>query len=173
MPFSELPRPENAEAQAAREVRANIAFEHMLYAAIIGGGVSAAAALSLRVGALVVAGASDAISYFEAVVGSIFFGVVVFLIAFASAVAVFTPIYVLIEKSRMRKIWPFHIAAFAVQYVVLAALGEAPSFDSPARFLYLLPGALIVFLFGRRILPLWRAADLAAAQAGPSLRLVH
>ena len=157
----------------AREVRASLAFEHMIAAALVGGGISAGVSLLLRGGQLVAESALGLTEVLRAGLEALLFGVFVFLLAFAAAVAVFTPMYVLLEKNRVRKIWPFHLTALAVQYLTLSMLGEAPGFDSPARLLFLLPGVLIVWLFGRRIVPLWRAADLSAAAAPPGLRLIQ
>jgi uncharacterized membrane protein len=154
-----------------REVRASIAFEHMAAAAVGGGALSAAGFFTVRVVTLI-AGGSGAGALLDALLHSIVFGVVTFLVAFAAAIAVFTPLYVFLEKNRIRTIWPFHLAALFVQLAVLAALGLAPGFGAFHRFLYLLPGFLIVALFARRISPLWRAADRAAAEQAP-LRLVQ
>ncbi|NWG71325.1 MAG: hypothetical protein HXY23_06930 [Parvularculaceae bacterium] len=160
------------QQEIAREVRASLAFEHMLAAAMIGGGASASGALVLQLVRLAAETSLTLMTSLEALLRALTAGVVVFLLAFAASVAVFTPLYMVLEKNRVRTIWPFHLAALAVQLGVLAMLGLAPGFEAPWRVIYLLPGLLIVSLFGRRIAPLWRAADRAAPEV-PGIRRVQ
>lgn len=165
------PEPAEEQARVEREVRASLAFEHMLAAAVTGGAASAGGAFILNFARLAADASLDPTALLGALLQSLGAGVVVFLLAFAASVIVFTPLYMILEKNRVRKIWPFHGAALAVQVAILAMLGAAPGFEAPWRVIYLLPGFLIVHLFGRRIIPLWRAADRAGPAA--SFRLVQ
>jgi len=166
------PEPTEEQERIAREVRASLAFEHMIAAAVTGAAASVGGALVIDLGRLVVEASLSLTALLQALLQSLGVGVLVFLLAFASSIVVLTPLYIVLEKNRVRKIWPFYLAAAAVQFGVLAMLGAAPGFEAPWRVVYLLPGFLIVHMFGRRIVPLWRAADLAAAPAG-GVRLVQ
>lgn len=163
---------EQEQEIVAREVRASLAFEHMLAAAVTGGGASALGALVLQLVRLSVETSLTLMTFLEALLRALAAGVVVFLLAFAASIAVFTPLYLVLEKNRVRRIWPFYLAALAVQLGVLAMLGLAPGFEAPWRVIYLLPGLLIVYLFGRRIAHLWQAADRAAPEV-PGIRRVQ
>lgn len=155
-----------------REIRAGLAFEHLIGASVVGAAVSAAALLVLKNVVLIVEGAWGPASLVQTFSGALIFGFVVFLIAFAAAVVVGTPLFIALEKAKAREIWPFHAAAFFIQFGALSAIfGRAPTFDAPSMLLYFLPGALIVFLFGRSITPLWRAAERGGA--APAIGRIH
>ena len=161
------------EEQVLREVRASLAFEHMAAAALFGGATSAAGYLLLLLAGMVLGGGLGFTALLDLLLRSMVFGVVVFLLGFAAAIAVMTPLYLVLEKNRVRRVWPFHLAAFLFSFAaVFAVMGRTPDLGDPGVLLYFLPGFLIVALFARRIVPLWRAADRAAA-AAPGLRLIQ
>lgn len=98
-----------------------------------------------------------------AMVEAVGYAFIFFLAGFAASLAIGIPLFRALEKAKIRKIWPYALAAFAVSLVIAAAAGLAPSFEAPARALHLLPGIAAALLFGRKMRPFWIAADRADA----------
>lgn len=146
-------------------IRANIVFERMIVSVLTVAVLAGVARLFIGVvprafsTGLTFSAAGTAL--FEAV-GYAF---MVFLAGFAAALAVGIPLFRALEKAKVRKTWPFALAAFAVSLAILAAAGLAPSFEAPARALHLVPGVAAALLFGRRMRSLWVAADRSDAAA--------
>ncbi len=153
-------------------IRANVVFEKLIVSVLIVSGVAGLAHLLIGVVwrasslGLTIGGAGAALA---AAVG---FAFIFFLAGFATSLAVGIPLFRALEKAKIRKIWPYALAAFAVGLIVLIAAGAAPSFEAPARALYLVPGIAAAVLFGRKMRSFWIAADRADA-AAPVMPLLH
>jgi len=152
-------------------VRANIVFEKLIASVLTVAGAAGGAHLLIglasraAVSSLTIGGALTALV--EAVSFSFFF----FIAGFAASLAVGIPLFRALEKAKVRRVAPYVLAAFAVSLVVMIAAGSAPSFDAPARALYLVPGIAAALLFGRKMRPFWAAADRSDAAAENVIRL--
>jgi hypothetical protein len=147
------------------EIRARAAFECMLVAVLTTALVSGAAAFLLE-GAttLVRAGLSISVLARAALVGIAVLATV-FLSGFFASVAVGAPLFLALEKARMRKSWPYMVGALAVAFVTIwLVVGFPFDPDAPHRLLYFLPALLIAGLFARGMRPRWRAAERAESQ---------
>lgn len=155
------------------EVRANIVFEKMIVSVLTVAAIAGAAHFLLDVAARLIGGALSLAGVGGALFGAISFVFLFFLAGFAAALAIGIPLFKSLERAKIRKVWPYALAAFAVSLGVLAAAGLAPSFEAPARALYLAPGLAAAHLFARKMRPFWRAADRADEAAGDSFVLRH
>lgn len=166
--------PETREEELVAQIRAHIAFEHMLVSVLIGAGVSAAA-LFLANNAISLAKGGWGLSILLSTgLDAVWFAFVVFLIGFGAVVVIGVPLFLALEKIRYRRIWPYLAAAAAFQYAAHALIfGPPPLFEQPASFLLFAPGLLMAGVFWRRIQPLWRAGGAAGEAQKPPLRLVH
>ncbi len=146
------------------EVRANIAFEQMVVAVLISALISGACLLVVNNVILIAKGGwrlADALVTSLGAVQATFF---IFLFGFAAAIVVGAPLFKALEKIRYRRVWPYGVAAVAVQYVILAiSLGRPPTLDTPAGLLFFAPGLMAAFLFGRFIRPLWAASERSSS----------
>jgi len=100
-----------------------------------------------------------------ALVAAVSFSSLFFIAGFAASIAIGIPLFIALEKAKNRQVAPYALAALAVSLAVLIAAGSAPSFEAPARALYLVPGVAAALLFGRKMRPFWAAADRADAAA--------
>jgi hypothetical protein len=155
------------------QVRANIVFEKMIVSVLTVAVIAGAAHFVFEVATRLFGGALSLAGVGGALFGAISFVFLFFLAGFAASLAIGIPLFKSLERAKLRKSWPFAFAAFAVSLGVLAAAGLAPSFDAPARALYLAPGLAAAFLFARKMQPLWRAADRADEAAADSFALRH
>ncbi|MCB2096904.1 MAG: hypothetical protein KDE05_04665 [Parvularculaceae bacterium] len=150
--------PAQDEAGVIAEIRANVVFEKMIVSVLTVAGFSAAAhfliafALRLSANALSFAGLGSL------VMNAILFAAFFFLAGFAASVAIGIPLFRALEKAKLRKPWPYGLAALVVSFLILAAAGAPPSVEAPQRALYLLPGLAAALLFARRMKPFWEAA---------------
>lgn len=159
----------NAE-QVFSQVRANIAFEHMLVAAL----TASVACGALKLFAGLVSYALHGWSLgglFSAAYGAFAFACMSFLVGFFAAVVAGLPLFLALERAKLRKTWPYVVAAFFIECVTaLIAAGGALTFDdllANGRWMIFLPGVAAAVLFGRRMRPLWRAAE--RAETAPAL----
>ncbi len=164
--------PTRSDANALiASIRANIVFEKLIVSVLTVAGAAGAAHLLIGIGMRAVGGALSPGAAGSAIIAAIGFVFFFFVAGFAASLAIGIPIYRALEKAKIRKVWPYALAAFAVSMLVLAAAGAAPSFDAPARALYLVPGVAAAVLFGRKMQPFWRAADRADEVEPPIVRL--
>lgn len=159
--FTPNKAPANAGANDAvvAQIRANVVFENMIVSVLIIAALSAAAHFAIGLAARALEGAlsfGGAASAFFAAIG---FASLFFLGGFASALAFGIPLFRALERAKIRKAWPFALAALAVGFVVLAAMDLAPTVEAPARALYLLPGLAAALLFARKMRAFWRADE--------------
>jgi hypothetical protein len=156
------------------EIRARVAFGHMVVAVLIGAGLSAAAAFLAAIPAVLARGAFALDALSRATVDAAALGGFVFLGGFFASVAVGIPLFKALEKIRLRTAWPYVGAALIVEIAALAAvLGRWPlePANPLASLLRLLPGVLIALVFAARMRPHWRLADLADKADQTPLRL--
>lgn len=145
------------EEKFVAEIRANIAFEKMVLAALataLGCGAVAllASAVSVFRGGGLFALADAAIDGF-AVAAFVFLG------GFGGAAVVGVPLFRKLKEEKRRLRAPWLIASLAVNLLALTVAGRFPTFDAPMRFLLLAPGFIMPLVFMRLMAPLWRGRD--------------
>lgn len=153
-------------------IRANIVFEKMIVSALTISAPAGFAHFAMGFGERILAGTPPLGAAGTALFNAIGYAFLFFLAGFAASAAVGIPLFRALEKARVRKTWPYALAAFALSFVILAAIGFAPSFEAPARALYLLPGVAAAILFGRKMRPFWLAAE-RADEAAPVVMRLH
>lgn len=151
------------EDPAVASIKANIVFEKMIVS------ILAATALAAVIGFAVKIGSGAG----AAALGGATFALLFFFAAFGSSVAVGVPLYLRLEKLKLRKAWPYALAAALVSLAVLAAVGAAPAFEAPWRALYLLPGVAAALLFARKMRPFWIVAERAETPPAPAVARLH
>lgn len=163
--------PPSGDDPVIASIRNNIVFEKLIVSVLIVAGASAVAHFVI---ALAVSSASNALTIGAAgtaLFNAIGFSCLFFLAGFASALAVGIPLFRLMERAKIRDARPYLAASTVVSLLILAALGTAPSFEAPARLLYVAPGLAASLLFARKMQPFWRAAE--RAEAPPVATLLH
>lgn len=158
-----IARPPDADKVLA-QVRANIAFENMVVAVLIGAAASGAVLFAVNNALAVAKGSWTLATLASTAMGSIYFIFLAFLAGFLAAVLVAMPLFLLLERLKMRKIWPYAAAAAAVSYAALWVVEGHVPFERPAEIAFLFPGVLMALLFGRRMRPIWRAVERAESQ---------
>ncbi|MFZ5616740.1 MAG: hypothetical protein ACOZAA_05400 [Pseudomonadota bacterium] len=152
-------------------IRANIVFEKMIVSALTVAGPAGVAHFMIGLGGRIAAGAFSIVGAGTELFNAIGYAFLFFLAGFAASAAVGIPLYRALERAKIRKMWPYALAAFALSFLILAAIGLAPSFETPARALYLVPGVAAAFLFGRKMRPFWLAAERAETPPPAVLKL--
>lgn len=153
-------------------IRANIVFEKMIVSALTIAGAAGLAHFAIGLSARIIGGALSIGAAGGALFDAIGYAFLFFLAGFAASAAIGIPLFRALEKAKIRKSWPYGLAAFALSFVVLAVIGLPPSFDAPARALYLLPGVAAALLFARKMRPFWLAAE-HADEAAPIVIQLH
>lgn len=159
------------------QIRANIAFEHMVMAVLVAAAVSGGIVFVIAGGEAIVSGRQIVPALFGAFYSAMVFSFVAFLIGFFSSVAVGLPLFLALENAKVRKIWPYVVAGAAIELVaagfVLKRIPLVEDFLSLDHAPLLLPGILAAAIFGRRMRPVWKAAEREAAPfstfGGPTL----
>ncbi len=146
------------------QVRANIAFEHMIVAVLIGAAASGALLFVVNNAVLIAKSAWSLAALASTVMATVYFVFLTFLAGFLAAVVVAMPLFLALERLKIRKVWPYAAAAAAVGFAALWIVGGQVPFERPAETVFLLPGILMALLFGRRMRPIWRAVERAEAQ---------
>lgn len=145
------------------QIRANIAFEHMVAAVLIAAALSGGVVFLLSLAEAIVSERLGYSALFDAFFAAIQFSFFAFLIGFFSVVAVGLPLFLALEKIKLRKVWPYVAAGAAIEIVaagfVIRRIPLAVDFVSFENAPLLLPGLLAALLFGRRMKPLWREAE--------------
>jgi hypothetical protein len=144
-------------------IRTNIVFETMIVSILTIAWLAFAAHLLIGLGRLAVEGALSAAAVGRALFEAVIFSVLFFLSGFAAAVAVGIPLYRWLDRLKVRKTWPYSLAALVVGAAILSAVGAAPTPGAPANLLYLAPGLAASILFGRKMRPFWRSAERSDA----------
>ncbi|OFW99909.1 MAG: hypothetical protein A3E78_04840 [Alphaproteobacteria bacterium RIFCSPHIGHO2_12_FULL_63_12] len=153
-------------------IRANIVFEKLIVSVLTVAGAASMAYLLIGLGWRALAGGLSASAAATTVIDAVRFACVFFLAGFVASLAIGIPLFRWLERAKIRRVAPYALAAFAVSFAFLAAAGSAPSFEAPARALYLVPGIAAALLFGRKMRPFWLAADRADA-AAPGVTRIH
>ncbi|MEZ5895466.1 MAG: hypothetical protein R3C51_03615 [Parvularculaceae bacterium] len=151
-----------ADDRLIAQVRLNIAFEQLIVAALSSAAVSVACIVLFRIGALIWSGVWTVRATFMALYYGISFGAIFFLLAFAAAALVGAPLFRALEKAKYRKLWPYYFAAVLAGFFCTSALGSPVSVERPANIFLMVPGLLMVAIFGRLIRPFWSAHPFPA-----------
>ena len=158
--------------RVAASVLANIVFEKLIVSVLTVAGASGLAHLTIGLAWRASSSAITISAAAAALLAALSFAFLFFLAGFAASLAIGIPLFRALERAKIRIVAPYVLAAFAVSLVIMIAAGAAPSFDAPARALYLVPGVAAAALFGRKMRPFWSAADRADA-AAPSVTRIH
>lgn len=162
-------------AQVFSQIRANIAFEHMIVAVLIAAAASGAALLLLNGFFLIAKGAGGLASLLSITLDAIYFSFLAFLIGFFASVIVGLPLFLGLEKIKLRSAWPYVGVAVLIEYAIYSIRqGGVLMLDDlalPLGAVLFLPGVLAAVLFGRRMKPLWLAAE--RAEKAPAIRVAH
>ncbi|MFQ5563739.1 MAG: hypothetical protein ACE5FO_09240 [Parvularculaceae bacterium] len=163
---------QTANEEVINHVRANIAFEQMVAAVLYGAFACGGVRLVLAVLSVLVGGASF-LGILDAVIDTLLYAFLIFLVGFSAAVVIAIPLFLTLEKRRYRKPWPYLIAAIIVELVFffvvqgdIAVLIDAPLAHAIA---WLAPAPVIAVLFGRFMKPLWRQAERSDSPAENSV----
>lgn len=155
--------PAPPEDPAVASIKATIVFEKMIASILAAAALAALIGFAVRIGgglgAAALSGATFALLFFFA--------------AFGSAVAVGVPLYLHLEKLKIRKAWPYALAAAIAGLGILSAMKAAPAFEAPWRALYIVPGVAAALLFARKMRPFWLAAERADAPSPPAVLRLH
>lgn len=165
-------RPAPDQEEVASQIRANIAFGHMVAAVLAGTALSGTGRFILVNIAALFGGALSGYTLVESVIDSLWFACLIFLIGFGASVAVCVPLFMALERVKYRTAWPYFAVALLLElaaYTLMA--GGVPVIATPATLLYLLPGVIIAYFFIRNIRPLWRAAK--RAETAPAVVRSH
>lgn len=161
------PSPSDDPVVAA--IRTNIVFEKMIVSVLTIAGAAGAVhwALGFAGGGFSLGALGS--SFLRAATFTLLF----FFAAFAASVAVGVPLFLQLEKRKLRLAWPYVLAAALVGLLVLSAAGAAPGFEAPWRALHLIPGVAAAMLFARKMKPFWEAARRAEETVSPSAFRLH
>lgn len=150
-------------------IRTNIVFEKMIVSVLTVAGAAGAAHLAIGL----VAGGFSAGALGTSFLRAATFTLLFFFTAFAAAVAVGVPLFLQLERRKLRTAFPYAVAAALVGLLVLSAAGAAPSFEAPWRALFVVPGVAAAILFARKMQPLWEAARRAEETVTPTVFRLH
>ncbi len=167
---------EKDPAHFVEEIRANVAFEHLVAAIVSGAALAGAIFFVLDFAGLLFAGALSAPNLLALILKSFTLCIMVFLIGFLAGALIVTPMFKALEKAKRRTVWPYVAAATGVTGFSLIAVFSLPNAGAPDVALMIAviaAGLFIAFDFGRRMTPLWRAVERAEAQAVGNLRRLH
>ena len=168
--------PTTAEAREAlvEQIRANVAFEHIVVSVLVGASLCGALAFALHLAVAVFGGGVSFSTLLAVIVAALILAFLFFLIGFAAGAVIVTPLFRALEKAKRRSGWPYGAAAIGVAVLSLIAADAMPGAAGPG-----VVGAVSVvtaslataILFARRMEPLWAAARAEeaaeAAQTGP------
>lgn len=163
--MSEAPQPFQTAEQLERELNARVAFEAMLAATL----TTAAAAVPVYFCVALVAALMEGAGLARLAsicVGALSLGLSVFLGGFVGALALGVPLFLLLEKLKLRRGLHYVLGGVFGNTLVFSLLaGRPPSVLLPNDIAYLIPGAAIALIFLRRIAPMWRSSLNARADA--------
>ncbi len=154
-------------------IRANIVFENMIVSVLTVTAIAGAAHAVIGLGGSLVAGHMGLGAVGASALGAATFALLFFFAAFGVAVALGVPLFLRLEKLKVRKAWPYAALSAVAGFFVLAAFGIAPAFEAPLRALYLAPGVAAAILFARKMEPFWRAAERADAARDVAVARLH
>ncbi|MDZ7628614.1 MAG: hypothetical protein U5J99_09475 [Parvularculaceae bacterium] len=160
--------PAPGEDPVVATIRTNIIFEKMIVSVLTVAAISGAAHWLISAGVALAGGGSLLGAAGGGFIKAAAFTLLFFFAAFAAAVAVGVPLFLRLERLKLRKGWPYVAAAGVAGLMVAAAFGIAPSFEAPWRALYLFPGIAAALLFARAMRPFWAAAERAEAASAAS-----
>jgi hypothetical protein len=153
--------PASEEERFARSIRANVVFEKLIVSVLTVALVSGLAHLLISLGVRLAGAGLSLAGVVDALFAAFSFSVMFFLAGFAASAAIGIPLHFALERAKIRKIWPFALAFFAVGLAILSPVGLAPGFAAPWNALLLVPGLAVALLFGRKMQGVWRAAERA------------
>ncbi len=167
---------EKDPAQFVEEIRANVAFEHLVAAIVSGAALAGSIFFVLDLTGLFFAGALSAPNLLALILRSLTLCIMVFLIGFLAGALIVTSLFKALEKVKRRSVWPYLAASIGVIAISLITLFSLPNAGAPEMALIIAviaAGLFIAIDFGRRMTPLWRAVERAEEQTVGNLRRLH
>lgn len=161
-PNKNAPSAADGREALVQQIRANVAFEHIVVSVLAGAGICSFVFLTLRLIVLVAAGSFSVSTLLSAVFAAIIFAFLFFLIGFAAGAAIVTPLFLALEKSRRRSGWPYGAAAIGVATLSLVAASALPAAQAPSiAAIIAVMGATVMtsIIFARLMAPHWAAAQ--------------
>lgn len=159
---------EDQAQQTIDQIRVNIAFEKLVFSVLTGAAIGGGLTLLLDLAGMVLGGLSFG-ALLAALLNTLLASFLIFLIGFFASVAVGAPLFVWLEKNKRRNVWPYLAAACAVaiaSFVVSAGgLPQASDFTLKTLVQIFIPAIFIAVMFARLMVPVWRAAEKAEAEA--------
>ncbi|MEO1252557.1 MAG: hypothetical protein AAFW81_09450 [Pseudomonadota bacterium] len=146
------------------EIRANVAFEHLIVAILAGAAASGAAFLIAKMAARLVAGASAAGALWAGLAGALVMASLFFVVGFGAGAAIITPLHKSLESAKRRQPWPYIAVAAGVAVLAFVAARLLPGFSAPGALagLGVFVGLVVLgAVFARRMRPVWLAAAKA------------
>ncbi len=165
------------QSQILDEVRVNLVFEHMIVSVLTGAFAGAALVFLFALFGVLSHGGFSLYFLLTAVLKTMLAGFLIFLVGFFASVVVLTPLHRVLEKSRRRHVWPYAAAIVGVAAAGLAGMKVLPlvgGLDLSSVVAVLTSSLVTAFEFGRRMRPVWRAADRAGlAENNIDKHLIH
>jgi len=151
-----------ANEALVEQIRANVAFEHVVVSVLAGAGVCGRLKFLLSVAFKIAGGigplSAVSASAFSALVVALLF----FLIGFAAGAVIITPLFRYLEKAKRRSGGPYGAAALAVAAFTLIIIGAMPNTSGPslsAALAVLVATLATSVIFARRMAPHWAAVE--------------
>ncbi len=156
--------PSTADARDAlvEQIRANVAFEHIVVSVLAGAGICGLLFMALQLGVLIIAGSISFSTLLSTLFATVIFAFLFFLIGFAAGAAIVTPLFRMLEKSRRRSGWPYGAAAIGVAAISMIAATALPAAQAPGVAAITAVFIATIFtsvIFARRMAPHWAAAE--------------
>lgn len=165
--------PAPPEDPVVASIRTNIVFEKMIVSVLTVTALAGAAHLLVGFGTSAAAGGFGLGALGASVIAAATFSLLFFFSAFGAAVGLGVPLFLQLEKRKVRKAWPYVVMAAVASFFMLAAFGAAPAFEAPERAIYLAPGVAAALLFARKMKPFWIAAERADAARDVQVARFH
>ncbi len=157
-----------ANEALAEQIRANVAFEHIVVAVLAGAGACASMIFVLQLVLSLADSVGILAAAFSAILSALVYGLLFFLIGFAAGAVIVTPLFRLLENAKRRSGWPYGAAALGVAGAALIVAGALPGVEAPgfASIVAVIAASIVTSLiFARSMKPLWVAAAAEEAQA--------
>jgi len=153
------------QEQLAHQIRVNVAFEQMIVSVLAGAFVAGAFTLILDLGVAIAGSVVSFSVLLAAVLETFLVSFLVFISGFLASILIGVPLFIALEKSKRRTMWPYLGVSIGVSITVFSFIaGHIPiadDFNASIVATIFAPAIVIAFVFGRLMQPIWRAAILA------------
>lgn len=153
------------QSEPLAQIRANIAFEHLVVSTLIGAGAGAGLVFLHKVLVAVWFGGFSIGLVLLAALEAVLTSFLIFLTGFLSGALLIYPLFRWLEKKKRRSAWHYLAAAFAISLLIFAFLEKGPMYMQQSYLEALVsiffPAMIIALVFVRRMQPFWRTAERA------------